>query len=141
MAIAGVGTQFKRYNPTLGQWEAIAEIKSITGPGMTRETIDTTALDTELGYRTFIPSFKDAGELVLAMNFTRDVLEIMLADFESDSLKQYEIIFPDDDNTTINFVAFVTALGLAITTDDIVTQDVTIKISGAPSINSGSGSG
>jgi len=141
MAIAGAGTQLKRYNPQLTQWEVIAEVNSITGPGMTRETIDTTALDTEGGYRTFIPSFKDAGELVLAMNFTRDVLEIMLADFESDSLKQYEIIFPDDDNTTINFTAFVTALGLAVTTDDKVTQDVTIKISGAPSINSGSGSG
>ena len=36
MAISGVGTEFRRWNSTTGEWDAIAEINSITGPGMSR---------------------------------------------------------------------------------------------------------
>lgn len=139
MAIAGVGTQFRRWNSALAQWEAIGQVNSITGPGMTREFIDTTALDTEGGYRTFIAGFRDGGTIALAMNFTRTTYELMLADFEDDAAKNYEIVLPDDDNTTLEFEGLVTELPLSVPTADKVTADVTIKVSGQVTINSGSG--
>lgn len=141
MAIAGVGTLFRRWNSSLSQWVNLAEINNISGPGLVRESIDTTALDTAGGYRTFITGFRDGGEIALSMNFTRDAYETMLNDFESDTEQSYEIVLPDDDNTSLEFVGLVTGLPLTIPPADKVSVEVTIKISGQVTLNSGSGSG
>ena len=138
MAIAGVGTVFRRYNGTT--WDVIAEVNSITGPGMTRDFIDVTSLDSTGGYREFIAGFRDGGTVVLAMNFTRANYDLMKADFESDTSVLYEIVLPDTDSTSVVFMGLVTELPLTIPTDDKVTIDVTIKVDGEVTVNSGSGS-
>lgn len=138
-AIAGVGTKFRRWNGA--NWVDIAEINSITGPNKTRDTIDVTSLDSTGGYREFIGGFRDGGTVTLPMNFTRDTYDLMNDDFESDTLQNYEIYLPDAENTSFEFIALVTELGLAIPTDDKITADVTLKVSGKVVINSGSGSG
>lgn len=137
-AIAGVGTKFRRWNGT--NWVDIAEINSITGPTKSRDTIDVTSLDSTGGYREFIGGFRDGGTVTLPMNFTRDTYDTMNTDFESDDLQNYEIYLPDDENTSFEFEALVTELGLGIPADDKVTADVTLKVSGQVTINSGSGS-
>ena len=139
-AIAGKGTKFRRWNTTDGQWDDVAEINNITGPGMTRDTIDVTSLDSIGGYREFIAGFRDGGTVVLSMNFTRATYELMKADFESDVIQNYEILLPDTDATSLEFEGLVTECPLTIPPDDKVTTDVTIKISGQVTLNSGSGS-
>ena len=142
MAISGVGTVFERWNSSLSvpAWEAVANIKSIGGPSATRATLDTTALDTAGGYRTFITGFRDAGEITLTLNYNRAGYDKMLADFEADTAGYYQIILPDTDSTSIEFEGFVTGIPLTIP-EDVVTVAVTIKISGAITVNSGSYSG
>jgi len=140
MALSGKGTEFRRWNSSLGSWESIAQITNITGPGMSRDTIDTTALDTAGGYRTFITGFRNPGTITLTMNFTRDTYEQMKTDFEDDNTKNYEILLPDDDNTSLYFAGLVTELPLAIPPDDKIVADVTIQISGQVTLESGSGS-
>lgn len=137
-AVAGVGTEFHRWDGA-GSWESIAEINSITGPGMSRDTIDVTSLDSTDGYREFITGFRNAGTVTLSMNFVRSTYETMKGDFESDSLQNYEIILPDDENTTLEFEGLVTELPLTIPPDDKITADVTIQLSGSVTLNSGSG--
>ena len=137
-AIAGVGTKFRRWDGA--NWDDIAEINSITGPGKTRDTIDVTSLDSTGGYREFIGGFRDGGTVTLPMNFTRSTYEVMNTDFESDVLQNYEILLPDTELTSFEFEGLVTELGLGIPADDKVSADVTIKISGQVVINSGSGS-
>lgn len=137
-AVAGVGTEFRRWDGA-GSWDPIAEINSITGPGMTRDTIDVTSLDSLGGYREFITGFRNAGTITLAMNFTRDAYETMKDDFESDTAQNYEIVLPDTENTTLEFEGLVTECPLTIPPDDKVTADVVIQITGQVTINSGSG--
>lgn len=137
-AVAGVGTEFRRWNTTSDVWEAIAEINSITGPGSTRDTIDVTSLDSTGGYREFITGFRDAGTVRLDMNFTRSTYEIMLTDFESDTAVNYEILLPDVENSTLEFQGLVTEVPLTIPPDDKITASVTIKITGVVTLNSGS---
>jgi predicted secreted protein len=139
-AIAGVGTKFRRWSPHPGEWVALAEVNSITGPGMSRDPIDVTSLDSTGGYREFITGFRTAGTLSLSMNFTRSSYDLMMDDFESDVAQFYEIILPDVENTTLEFEGLVTECPLTIPTDDKVTVDVTIQITGAVVLNSGSGS-
>ena len=137
-AVSGVGTVFRRWEA--GVWSDIAEINSITGPGMSRDTIDVTSLDSTGGYREFIAGFRNAGTITLAMNFTRSTYDTMKADFESDSLQNYEIILPDAENTSFEFEGLVTELPLTIPADDKITADVTIQVSGQVTVNSGSAS-
>ena len=139
-AIAGKGTKFRRWSTTLGAWVDIAEINSINGPGMSRDTIDVTSLDSTGGYREFIGGFRDGGTVTLSMNFTRAGYELMKDDFESDVLQNYEILLPDTDATSFEFEGLVTELPLSIVPDDKVTADITIKVSGEVTLNSGSGS-
>jgi predicted secreted protein len=106
---------------------------------MTRDTIDVTSLDSTGGYREFITGFRDAGTLTLTMNFTRSTFNTMKEDFESDTAKNYEIVLPDDENTTLEFEGLVTELPLEISPDDKITASVTIKITGQVTVNSGSG--
>lgn len=137
-AFAGVGAEFRKWTT---EWEKITEVRSISGPSKSRETIDVTNLDSQGGYREFIAGFRDGGTVDLVCNFTRAAYEIMNTDFESDEIQDYEIVLPDDENTTMEFSGLVTELPMDITPDDAVTFNVSIKVSGEPTINSGSGSG
>ena len=148
-AVSGVGTTFRKWDGAA--WLDIAQVMSITGPGITKETIDVTALDTEGGYRKFIGSFRDGGDVALTMNYTRDGLDQMKLDYDSECPVDYEIVIPDgnrDDpacttsidealNTTFQFKGVVTELPIAITTDSQITMDVTIKVSGKVIVEDG----
>jgi len=134
-AVAGVGTVFNRWSGTA--WVPIAEINSITGPSMSRDTIDVTSLDSTGGYREFITGFRNAGTVVLAMNFTRDTYELMKTDFESNVAGNYQIDLPDVEGTSLDFEGLVTELPLTIPADDKITADVTIQVTGKVEISSG----
>lgn len=133
-AFSGVGTTFSRSETGSSgggtSYSTIAEINSIDGPNMSRDTIDVTSLDSTGGYREFITSFRDGGEVTLEMNFTLDGYDGMKADFESSDKIWYKIILNDTGATEFEFEGLVTALGLGIPLDDKVTASVTIKISG-----------
>lgn len=137
-AIAGVGTKFRRWSGS--NWVDIAEINSIDGPSKSRDTIDVTSLDSTGGYREFIGGFRDGGTVTLPMNFTRATYDVMNNDFESNVLQNYEIFLPDLEGTSFEFEGLVSELGMSVPTDDKVTADVTIKVSGQVTIDSGSGS-
>lgn len=141
MAVAGVGTIFNRWNASSGSagaWAAIAEITNITGPGMSRDTIDTSALDTVGGYRTFITGFRNAGTVVLSMNFTQGGYTALKADFESNTPVSYQIILPDTEETVLEFDGLVTEIPLTIPPGDKVTVECTIQISGPVDVFAGS---
>ena len=136
-AFSGVGTVFGRGDGTSNEtFTAIAEINNITGPGMSRAFIDVTSLDSTGGYREFIGGFRDAGEITMTMNFTRDTFLDMKADFESDAAKNYRITFPDTGLTMIDFSGVCTGLSVGIPMDDKVTSNVTIKVDGQITVSS-----
>jgi predicted secreted protein len=139
-AVAGVGTVIQRWNTSTGNWDKLAEVNSISGPTMTRDFIDVTSLDSTGGYREFITGFRDAGTVTLNMNFTRTSYDLMKADFENDTAQNYEIVLSDTVNTSFEFEGLVTEIPLEVPTDDKITVSVTIKLTGAVTVNSGSGS-
>jgi len=137
-AVSGVGTQFFVWDPAgAGTWNAIAEITSVKGPGMKRETIDVTSLSSQGGYKEFIAGMREAGTITLGMNFVRSYYEKMKNDFESQLTQNYAIQLPDNILTTLEFIGLVTELPLSITVKDAITADVTIQISGQVVMSSG----
>ena len=145
-AVSGVGASFRRWQEDsgTGHWENFAEVISIKGPGMSKDVIDVTSLDSTDGYREFIGSFKDGGTVTLSMIFTRLWYTKLKLDFEEDELQNYEILLPDGTTeaecTSLEFIGFVTEMPLSIAADDKITMDITIKISGQVAIDMGSGS-
>lgn len=138
-ATAGVGTIFQRWSGSA--WANIAEINSITGPSMSRDTIDVTSLSSVAGYREFIGGFRNPGTVQLSMNFIRSNYDLFKTDFESSVVKNYRIVLPDTENTIVEFVGLVTELPLTIPADDKITMDITIQISGAVEMDSGASAG
>lgn len=97
-ATAGKGSIFSRGDgatPTEA-FTAIAEVTSITGPNMTAETIDVTNMDSG-GWREFITSLKDAGEVSFGLNFQPGATShIALIQDEIDTqVRNYRIEWPD----------------------------------------------
>lgn len=134
--ISGVGAQLLRHDGT--SWAPLVRVRSIAGPTRTRAFIDITALDSTGGYREFISGFRDAGTVSLVCVYTRDSYELLNTDFESDVDVHYQIVLPDTDVTTLFFHGQVTELPLNIPTDDAVTFNCTIKITGQVILESGS---
>ena len=128
-AIAGTGAVLKRGATP------IAEVLSITGPGMTRDLIDVTHLGSTGGYREYVSGYRDGGELTFTINFIFEGYNNMKTDFDSDSSGSYSVILPDAGNTTLTFSGFVTSMPLSIEPDNAVTVDITIKITGQVSLS------
>jgi len=139
-AISGKDTVFRRWNTDTGAWVALAEVYSVSGPSMSRDFIDVTNFDSTSNYREFITGLRDAGTVTFTMNFTRDTYDTIKSDYESDTAQNYEFVLNDSVFTSFEFSGFVTELPLEVPVDDRVTVNVTIKITGAITVNSGSGS-
>lgn len=134
-AISGVGTKFYRWGA--GAWARITEILSVQGPGSSREVIDVTNLDSEGGYKEFIGSFRDGGDVQLRMNYTRAGLDTMKDDFDDDDKQYYQIVLPD--GTSIEFAGLVQETPLTINVGEQIAMDVVIKVTGRVVVNEGTG--
>jgi predicted secreted protein len=137
-AITGVGALMRYY--TGSAWASIGEVTNISGPSMSKDMHDVTSLASLGGYREFIVGFKDPGNLTFTMWFNRADYEAMKDLFESDDLQDFELIMPDSEHTTLEFSGYVTELPLEVP-EGPVSCNVTIKISGSVTINSGTHSG
>ncbi len=134
-AFLGVGTVFSRGLTEDGEYTPLAEVTSIDGPNMSRETPEVTSLDSEGGYKEFVAGFRDAGNISLPMNFTHDTYELMLEDFEADEGRWYRIDLPNAEKTRLQFQGLITACPVAIQTASQVTSNVTIKVTGQPALS------
>lgn len=122
----------------------IAEVKSIGGPNESAEEIDVTHLRSSGGYREFLQSFKDGGELPLTLNFlpinpTQDGQTGLRADFASGTTYPWKITYPDGSYLT--FDGWVKAIGQAGTeVGSPLELNVTIRVTGPVSLTEGEGS-
>jgi predicted secreted protein len=131
LPIVAMGTTLKKGDT------AIANLTSIDGVGVSSDTIETTNLSTEGGYRTFVTSLKDAGEVSISGHFDYASHNALLDDFEARTLDVYTIEFPDvltTNGTQWTFSAVVTAFSTSVELEDIVSFEATLKVSGRPSL-------
>jgi predicted secreted protein len=136
--VSGIGAKVRRLTGSV--WADLAEITKIAGPDNKRDTVDLTSLDSVGGYKEFAAGLRDAGEIKLEAIFRRDAYELVMADFDSDDLVNYEIMFPDPENTTVSFSGLVSACSVDAPMDKAITYSFSIKVSGKPTLQSGSGS-
>lgn len=118
----------------------IAYVTNIGGPGLARDTLESTHHKSIAMYRTFIKGLKDGGEVSLDLNFdptnaTHNAAAGILADFANDTdISEWIITWPDIAATTWTFDGIVTGFEPSAPFDDKLSATVTIKVSGQPTL-------
>lgn len=134
--IDGFGTQFKRGDGAGPEvFTALANITNISGPGLSRETIDVTTHGSPDQWMEFIGGLKDGGEVSLDVNYDPANHDSLIGDFDDDAPRNYQVVFPDDDSTTWSIKAVMTGFEPEAPYDDKMTATLTFKVSGKPTIS------
>ena len=120
-------------------YATIAEVKSIDGPGLTADTLETTTHSSTGAWKEFITGLLDGGELSFDINFVptsagHDAETGLLKAFTSRQRTGFKLVFPDEDATTWAFDGLVTGFSVSAPTDDFLGASVTVKVTGAPNL-------
>jgi hypothetical protein len=146
-AIPAYGTLLKRSTADAGAatpaYVTLGEVKSISGPSTEVSTIDVTTHSSAAdgNFREFIPSLIDGGTIEAELNWVPgDTSHVALWEDLNDRVKRdFQIItIPSAEATPehaeITFTGYVTAFPMEFPTDDVQSATLTIKISGAVTI-------
>ena len=126
-AVSALGTVLKKDGAVIG------DVKSISGPTLTRDTTDVTALDSADGFEEILPTVLRTGELTLTIALNQDDAshDALRDDVVTASGKSFSIVFPATAASgtiqTHTFDAFVTSYGNQIETGSEITADITLK--------------
>ena len=115
---------------------ALAGITNLGGPELERETYDVTAHDSPDAWREFIGGLKDGGEVSAEVNYNPDAHDVLVADFEDDTPRNYRITWPGV-GAVWAFAAILTGFNPEAPHDDKMTAEITLKVSGRPTITPG----
>jgi predicted secreted protein len=130
------GVQLKRGDGAGPEvFTAIANITNLTGPGLSRNTIDVTAHDSPDNHMEFIGGLVDPGEVSIDINYNPAVHDTLIADLEDVDPRNYQVVFPDTAATTWGISAIMTGFEPSAPTDDKLAASLTFKVSGKPTIS------
>jgi len=131
------GSQFKMGDgETPETFTAVAEIKDIDGPSITRASIDVTNQDSDDGWREHISGWRDGDTVTITANWlpndaTQDGDTGMFSHFNDDNNHNYQIVTPTAVGITISFAGHITSIPLSLPMEEHGQVEFEIKISGA----------
>lgn len=136
--INAFGTQLQRGDGAPTEvFTAIANVTSIKGPELKRETIDVTAHDSADAYMQFVGGLKDGGEVSLDLNYDPAEHDALVSDLDDAAPRNYKLVFPVSPVATWAFAAIMTEFSSEAPYDDKLSASVTLKVSGKPTITTG----
>ena len=115
---------------------SIVELTSITGIEAQADTIETTTLDSN-GARTFEQGLKDYGEVSASGFFNPSDTNGQKAVYDafiSGALTNFSILFPPAMGASWEFQGIVTGFSTGAELEDGISFELTIKVSGQPSL-------
>lgn len=118
----------------------IAQVSSISGPGLTLETEDVTSHDSAGGWEEAVATILRSGEVTLDIVYDpnlathRNATGGLLADLISRTPQTWAITFPVTPVAHWVFSAFVTGFEPDAPVDGALTASVTMKLTGAPTL-------
>jgi len=132
-ALAAYGTLLKHSKDGGTTYTTIAEVVSISGPGLSAEAIDVTSHDSPEGWREYVGGLKDGGEVTFDINFIPgNTTHAELAGRIGAYVDTFQLVFPD--NTAWTFDALITGFEPQENVDGKLSASVTLKITGKPTL-------
>jgi len=112
----------------------IAQLRSITGPGVSFGDVDTTTMDSSSNYRTFVPGLGDPGELTMTMIYDPASAshKILASAAQSRTTKVWTVYHGSSTGDTDVFSAYVKGISRTIPMDDVIQADITLHVTGKP---------
>jgi len=140
-ALASFGTLLKRGNggsPT-ETFTTVAEVMDIGGLSLESAMADVTSQLATGGYEESVPTTKKVGPVTFKLNFvptntTQSYAAGLIKDYDDQTLRHFQVVFPDAGSTTWAFSAYVSKVDIAAPVKGVLTGDVTLTISGAPTL-------
>lgn len=135
---SGFGTLFKAGNgATTESFSTIAEVKSISGPKISLEMLEATHMESPSGFREWLPSFKDGGEVSLQLNFlpSNSGHKAITTDMAARTKRNFKIVWPNAAPTTWSFSGYYTAFEPSAGVSDMLAAAVTVRLTGSVTIS------
>lgn len=127
------GAQFKRGNGGSPEtFAAIADVRSINGIDISRNTDDVTTHDSPNGWMEFIGTLKDAGELSLELHYRPVSHDQFVADLDDIEPRNYQLVVPSSPVVTWTIKAIMTKFTQGFPVDGKATGTFTFKVTGKP---------
>lgn len=128
------GTLFKRGATT------IAQVKNISGPGLSLDTEDVTTHDSTEAWEEVVATILRSGEVTLELEYDPNAATHKLAaggllnDLATRTSTTYSIQFPSTATVTWTFTAFCVGFEPSAPSDGALTASVSFKITGKPTL-------
>lgn len=139
MAIKAQGTLLKRGDgatPT-EVFTTIAEVKDISGPGLSLDTADVTTHDSPGGWEEHIGTVLRSGEISFDIELDPALAGHtgLRSDMIARTARNFELLFPNTGATVWSFTAIVTGFEPSAPVGDDLTASVTLKLTGQPTFS------
>lgn len=115
----------------------VAELRTISGPSLSADTIDVTTHNTPTPFRRFIAGLLDGGEVTFDINFipteaTHGYSTGILKDMTDRARRNFQIVWPDTGSTTWLLPTVITGFEPSSDPADVLMASVTLKVAGPP---------
>jgi len=115
-----------------GEWETIANVHNVSGPGLEREEYDVTTHSSPGQWEEIIFGIKRTGEVECEVYFDSEQhLHVIREDFAGSEPNEYRMSFPDGGSW--EFSAGLTGCEFDFPHDGPMEASMTFKLSGPPS--------
>ena len=135
---SGFGTLLKAGNGATSEvFTSIAEVKTISGPKITLEMLEATHMESPSGFREWLPSFKDGGEVTFGVNFlpASTSHKAITTDMAARTKRNFKVVWPNTAPTTWSFSGYYTQFEPTAGVGDMLSAQVTIRVTGAVTIS------
>ncbi len=137
-ALSAFGTLLKIGNGASPEvFATVAELRTISGPKLTADTIDVTTHNTPTPFRRYIAGLLDGGEVTFDINFiptetTHSYSTGLLGDMVNRVRRNFKIVWPDLAQTTWLLPTVITGFETSSDPADVLQASVTLKVAGPP---------
>ncbi|GAA1015899.1 hypothetical protein Aple_010750 [Acrocarpospora pleiomorpha] len=134
--VDGYGCQLQRSDMgSPATFTTIAAVTNIGGPEIERETYESTAHDTPDAYREYIAGLKDGGEVSIELRYNPNEHDSLLEDLDDTEARDYQLVWPQITGAMWSFKAWLTGFSPEGPHDDLLSAEVTFKVTGKPVIS------
>jgi len=139
-AIPAYGTLLKIGDGmTPENFTTILHVQDITPPPLKQITDDATSHDSPGGWTEIKPTMLEGGDVKFGILYvpsaaTHNATTGLIADLHAKTLRNFQLIWPDGVATTWSFAGYVTGFAPKAPVKKNLTADVTISISGEPTL-------
>ncbi len=124
------------YKGTSGAGTAIAQIKTISGPELSLDTVDVTSHDSTDGWEEVVGTILRSGEVTFEIEYDpagathKYAAGGLLYDYVQKTANTYTLVFPDAGSTEWSFSALITGFNPGMPVDGDLTASVKMKVTG-----------